>query len=385
MSASVAGPMVYDCRHFPEEEYQKTILRGREDLCATAYSTVFITNESGTESELVAVAYSTGDVRLFHMQELTHTWLSVKKPGRHKLKWKAHLGPCYGLVCTGAGRERLLVSCGDDGFVRGWRLDELKVACSGGLSEGQPSPVFEVTVGQHQQAAIFNQQTSPAAQTLTVDEVGKRLFVGASDGSCHVVDLGVGGSPTSLTGHLAGVLGVDFCPETHQLASCSEDGTIRVWDSRMARSSHVIDPWNGENVSDNPGSVLQCLNSTYVSCVKFDPRGCWLVCGNGTSALSMWSLTLNSLAKQQSTCCVPQALFLQPGEILMAGTHPSLFRYRFSLETASTSPLTCNSAFAMDVDPASKIVAVCGTQSTLELFSHHGSKVGSVFVNNEEL
>ncbi len=44
-----------------------------------------------------------------------------------------------------------------------------------------------------------------------------------------------------------------------------------------------------------------------MSCMRFDPGGSWMVAGNGTASLTLWSNSLNALAKQQSTDgCVPQ-------------------------------------------------------------------------------
>ncbi len=71
----------------------------------------------------------------------------------------------------------------------------------------------------------------------------------------------------------------------------------------------IIDPWNGVLLKPRASKLeqLKCVESSYVSCVRFDPGGSWMIAGNGTASLTLWSNSLNALAKQQSTDgCVPQ-------------------------------------------------------------------------------
>jgi hypothetical protein len=64
-----------------------------------------------------------------------------------------------------------------------------------------------------------------------------------------------------------------------------------------------------------------------------------------------------------------------PGEILMAGSSPTLQRYRFSLESAARIELCCESAFAIDVDAGSGTAAVGGAGGCT-LLSPYATRLG---------
>eukprot|EP00967_Tisochrysis_lutea_P003762 scaffold4477_cov21-Tisochrysis_lutea.AAC.2 len=55
----------------------------------------------------------------------------------------------------------------------------------------------------------------------------------------------------------------------------------------------------------------------------------WVVCGLGgkAPALALWSMDAGALAMRVPLPCVPQAMVVQPGEILLAGTAPALYKY----------------------------------------------------------
>ncbi len=190
---------------------------------------------------------------------------------------------------------------------------------------------------------------------------GSALGVGATDGGVHVFDLGTTGPLCNLSGHCAGVLCMDTADGS--LASGSEDGTVRLWDCRSAgraACTSVINPWDGLLLPLNaPVQQLHSIRGPYVSALKcvvaawggglassmclsrfldatahrcacrrfrFTADGGWLLVGTGNSALTLWSLTLGALAKQQATPLVPQAIDTVPGEILVAGAASSLLR-----------------------------------------------------------
>lgn len=82
-----------------------------------------------------------------------------------------------GLRYVDAGPDTMLVSCGDDGLVRGWRLAELEAACSGSYVE-QPHACFEHRISLTPSAFGLAISQQPAAQAMTVDNQNNTLFVG---------------------------------------------------------------------------------------------------------------------------------------------------------------------------------------------------------------
>ena len=70
-----------------------------------------------------------------------------------------------------------------------------------------------------------------------------------------------------------------------------------------------------------------------------------------------------------------------PGEILVAGSAPSLLRYRFSAldaEPTQHAALSTRSTFGMAVHPTVGSIALCGAGG-LDLVSAHGARLGAVW------
>jgi WD40 repeat protein len=63
---------------------------------------------------------------------------------------------------------------------------------------------------------------------------GKRLASCGNDGTVKLWDTNSGREVLTLTGHRGHVAGVAFSADGHLLASCSHDGTVRIWDGRPA-------------------------------------------------------------------------------------------------------------------------------------------------------
>jgi hypothetical protein len=151
----------------------------------------------------------------------------------------------------------VLLSVGDDGYLRGWSIPAIGEAAAavaaqqqhyqqqppaaGGVigtaaagPEAVPlKPLFEAQVPRSEPPFPVAVPAAPAAQAVVVGTLGggaPAAFVGASDGGCHAFDLARlgsggkrgGGGSRALPGHAAAVLGVDFCSATGQLATASE-------------------------------------------------------------------------------------------------------------------------------------------------------------------
>ena len=413
---------------------------------------------------LLAAAYSTGAIRVYDCRRASALWLGARRAAAHAAQWRAHEGGAYALAVAGAATNApVLLSCGDDGLLKGWsvaaiaevvaaqqQLDQELVeqqlgaatggaaAASGSLRGGARDvalkPLFEARLPRAEPPFPVAAPAAPAAQAVAVDEARGAVYVGASDGGVHAFDIqrlgeaaaaalagsssgggggvrsssggGSGGTEpvVTLSGHAAAVLGMDCCAATGQVATASEDATVRVWDARVsAPCVAALDVARGAALA--PGSkadALRCARAPPATCVRFDAGGGWLVAGSGfggacssgsggangggggggggggDGSLALFSLGLGALAKRISTgACTPQALRVLPGEVLMVGSEPALRRYRFSLESASAAELACESAFALDVHPATGTVAAGGAKGGA-LVSPYGTRLGRI-------
>ncbi|GBF91440.1 hypothetical protein Rsub_04180 [Raphidocelis subcapitata] len=405
----------WSCKNWDSQAFLQQALESAAERHAIVYALAFLPQTGGGGSgggeaqQLLAAGYSTGCIRAFDWRHASHLWLGARQAARHCLQWRAHEGGVYALAVVGAGSQSpVLLSAGDDGYIRGWSVEAIAAAAARQQQQQQqqqqfsgepaaaapaavpaPKPLFEAALPRADPPFHVAAAGAPAAQTLSPDGARGAVYVGASDGGLHCFDLarlgqsgggGGGGPSATLSGHAAAVLGSDCCGATGQVATASEDATVRVWDARAAAPCvAAIDVWAGAAIPPaSKADALQCLRSPPATCVRFDGGGGWLVAGSGDGSLTMWGLGLGALAKQLKTGdCVPQALHMQPGEVLVAGSEPHLDRYRFSLESASRSELASGAAWALDVDPASGTVAVGGARGAT-LLSAFGTRLGQL-------
>lgn len=255
--------------------YVDQILSEREEALSTSFGVAHLslpgTSPSHTSDDYLATAHSSGQVRLYRVKDTMMQWISRKASGSSCLAWQAHEGPVYSLHCvSGAdGSPALLVTGGDDGCVKAWRVSDMRHALTAS-SSGQPFPQLQPCWSSQVprvDCVWGSTGLCPGVVCMTVDRHGAgaglgRLCVGASDGGVHIYDLeGASSSSSSasssvaastaaagrtlaaagaayaqplhsLAGHAAGVLSMDVSC-TGQLASGSEDGTVRLWDCRQ--------------------------------------------------------------------------------------------------------------------------------------------------------
>lgn len=117
----------------------------------------------------------------------------------------------------------------------------------------------------------------PAGDALTIalNPDGSILAAGQRDGEIYLIDtLTRHRIEPSLRGHSKGVRDLDFAPHGRMLASCSVDGTVRLWD-----------------ISGGLGGLGVTLGKTndVIMQVKFNPDGTKLV-SSGEKAVRMWDV-----------------------------------------------------------------------------------------------
>jgi WD40 repeat protein len=147
------------------------------------------------------------------------------------------------------------------------------------------------------------------AHNLAFDESGKRLAAGYFDHLIAVFTLDGSRPPLVLEGHKQGVSGVCFVPKSNRLASCSSDGTLRLWDLASGREvgratsqgvglqtiaaspdgRRIVASSKGVNVWDTD-SLQELLTLSELDdgwALRFDPRGENLV-GASVGLLQVW-------------------------------------------------------------------------------------------------
>ncbi|KIY94216.1 hypothetical protein MNEG_13746 [Monoraphidium neglectum] len=250
----------WSIKNWDADSFLQQALSDALERHAAIYACVFL--PPGPDGlELLAAGYSSGGIRVFDWRQASKLWLSSRQAARHSLHWHAHPGGVYALAVAGEGPSAALISCGDDGAVRGWSVREICEVVKEQQQQQQqqqpqqqqpqqqqrpgagPRALFEVTVPRADPPFPITASAHPAAQALSVDQARGAAYVGASDGGVHLYDLGRlgegggkrggggaaaggggggAGPAASFAGHAAAVLGMDCCGATGQVATASE-------------------------------------------------------------------------------------------------------------------------------------------------------------------
>ncbi|XP_036166484.1 THO complex subunit 6 homolog isoform X2 [Myotis myotis] len=175
--------------------------------------------------------------------------------------FQAHDGPVYSMVST----DRHLFSAGD-GEVKAWLWAEiLKKGCKE-LWCRQPPYRTSLEV--------------PEINALLLVPKENSLILAGGDCQLHTMDLETGTFTRALRGHTDYIHCLALRDRNPEVLSGGEDGTVRLWDLRMAKEVQTIEVYKHEECS-------RPHNGRWIGCLATDSD--WMVCGGGP-ALTLWHL-----------------------------------------------------------------------------------------------
>ena len=112
-----------------------------------------------------------------------------------------------------------------------------------------------------------------AVRSVAFSPNGSQLASGSNDNTIRLWDVDTGIQTHRLTGHTLSVNSVAFSPDGSQLASGSGDGTIRQWDVDTGVEIHRFTG-----------------HTDWVSSVAFSPDGSQLASGSGDGTIRLWDV-----------------------------------------------------------------------------------------------
>lgn len=172
----------------------------------------------------------------------------LEKPEEPKLTFDGHTaGIKQALFNTD---ERRLISCGDDKTLRFWDIasgQEIKkidlTNPVGGIELSKDQDILTVAHGQT--VSFFNSETFEKIKEVNLPTTvftaslfhGRKIFVcGGDDFKLYKYNYETGVEIESFKGHFGPVHCVRFSPDGEMYASGSEDGTLRLWQTKVGKT-----------------------------------------------------------------------------------------------------------------------------------------------------
>ncbi|KAI3987827.1 hypothetical protein MKX01_020941 [Papaver californicum] len=156
---------------------------------------------------------------------------------------QGHNGSAYAVKFFGDGDDSLLLSCGDDGCIQGWRWSTI-------LNSGSPvhsqetdlKHVLNLVNPQHEGpwGSLF---PIPENNSLAIDYQGGSFFSAAGDSCAYCWDVDETGKIKMVfRGHKDYLHCIVARNSSNQIITGSEDGSMQIWDCRNGKCINVIDP-----------------------------------------------------------------------------------------------------------------------------------------------
>ncbi|KAB2604222.1 DEAD-box ATP-dependent RNA helicase 3 [Pyrus ussuriensis x Pyrus communis] len=305
--------MCGDATNWDEEVYRESVLKEREIQTRTVFRTVWAPSLNPSP-ETVVVPPTPSPASSPSSYPLGFS--NVKAPqllmAEPTCYLQAHEGPDYDVKFYGNGEDSVLLSCGDDGRIQGWRwkdCEELYVPLH--LQGKHVKPVLDLVNPQHT-GPWGALSPIPENNALAVNNEEGCIFSAAGDSCICCWDVEGGQVKMTFKGHADYVHSVVARNSTNQIITGSEDGTARIWGKNLAFFSILKDC--GRKLLRIYCFPLQLDFFSCVSCIALGASESWLACGSGQS-LSVWNLPASECISRVSTCASIQDVVFDENQV----------------------------------------------------------------------
>ncbi|XP_070571910.1 THO complex subunit 6 homolog isoform X2 [Ptychodera flava] len=272
------------------------------------------------------------------------------------LTFEGNSGSIYTLIAT----EKFLI-CGGEGSINAWSWSD--------IYKKTPKVVWSL---DNSSSLNFDQ---PETNSLCFSEKDNILYSASGDNNVYVWDLETGTRKDKLQGHTDYVHCLTFRNNCQEVISGSEDGSVRVWDTRRPREAvHVIEPYKSEECSrPNLGK--------WIGCVAVDPSDDWLICGGGPSLTSWHMRSLSPTAVFSTPNICQQSVLFHEDMVISGGTSAHIYHWNINGDLRSSIPCTQSCVYDIGINTHSenyKVLAACGSSYKVDIFTNFGYRAFSL-------
>ena len=186
---------------------------------------------------------------------------------------------------------------------------------------------------------------------LAFSRDGTKIILGCGvrsiHGSVHMCDTTTGASLLTLFGHTDSVYSVAFSPDESNIASGSEDTTVRVWDASTGQLLEIF--------SGHAGPVYS---------VSFSPNGSQIASGSEDNTIRLWDVATGKplIHPLAHTSTVEFVKFFAGGTQLLSGSYDGTIRlWEIAKGALLQTILTHNQPYCFDLSrDECKLVLVSG-------------------------
>nr|XP_057904191.1 THO complex subunit 6 homolog [Doryrhamphus excisus] len=268
------------------------------------------------------------------------------------LTFTAHEGPVF---CLASASGQLLSS--GNGEVSAWNWAELIKKSVKAVWTKRPDYKSSMEI--------------PEINAMVINPRDNSLLIGGGDNNIHVLDLEQGVFKCVFQGHSDYVHCLSVRDRDGEVLSGSEDGAVRMWDSRTAQCVHCVDVHKYQKCA-------RPQFGKWISCLTTDSD--WMLCGGGPF-LSLWhlrSLTPTSIFPLSG--CQRQASFYQD-MILAVGEGPFVSHCLLGGEVKAQipcSPPNLNSLQLNTNSTENQVLTVAGSSEHVDVFTNVSYKAFSL-------
>lgn len=276
-----------------------------------------------------------------------------KALGPNKVEENELQGPNYRFpahpdqhVASMVSTDNFLVT-GTSGEISGW---EWKTITSNKVPKSKVSWTVQIPANK-------DSYEKPDVNYMVYSEANHHLYTGCGDNNIYIINLEDGKVIRSLQGHTDYIHCLSLMG--NQLASCSEDGTVRLWDLRTRENTNILTPQLVDKVA-------RPRLGKWIGAVDFTED--WLLCGGGPS-LSLWHMrTMEAATVFELPDQGIHVARIYQERVIAGGAAPHVYHLTYQGETMAKVPTSSNTVYNIVYqETPQKVLSIAGSSNNLDV------------------